>query len=333
MMLGKVGIPFALRRYPLLKTAGFAAAVLLSSTVLAPQFRAFADPAPVAATVAGPLTPLQLDSIHNALQWSLNIISGSCPDAEAGYKALAARGVKTIVTVDGAQPDVAVAKKYGLRYVHIPVEYSGIAHEDALKIIRAVRDLPGPVFIHCHHGKHRGPAAAAIVAITLANYSNDQAAAALKQSGTGENYKGLWALVKGFKPPTKDELDKADKTFPEKATMGGTVGAMISIDNRFDGMKAIKGAGWKSTPEHPDLDAAHEALLLREAFRELARLPQTAKYPADYADMIAKSEAAAADMEAAIRAGDSAKATAAFTTIQANCGSCHKVYRDNIPVN
>ena len=29
-------------------------------------------------------------------------------------------------------------------------------------LARAARTLPGPIFVHCHHGMHRGPAAAAV---------------------------------------------------------------------------------------------------------------------------------------------------------------------------
>ncbi len=38
--------------------------------------------------------------------------------------------------------------------------HGGISRDQSLTIARAVQDLPGPVFIHCHHGKHRGPTAA-----------------------------------------------------------------------------------------------------------------------------------------------------------------------------
>ncbi len=34
------------------------------------------------------------------------------------------------------------------------------------KTAKAVRDLPGKIYIHCHHGKHRSAAAAATACVT-----------------------------------------------------------------------------------------------------------------------------------------------------------------------
>lgn len=285
-------------------------------------------PATTAPKVEGPLTPVDIEAVHNALKWSDNIYSGSCPNGEVGYKALAKMGVKTIVTVDGAKPDLAVAHKYGLRYVHIPVEYSGIARVDAIKIIRAVRDLPGPVFIHCHHGIHRGPAATAMVAIALASFDNAKANAALKQAGTGANYKGLWKDVDGFKAPTKAEIDAADNTFPESTNPSSLADAMVHIDGRFDNLKPVKDGNLKAVPEHPDIEPAHEALLLSEAFTELNRSDETTKRGPDFAAKMKAAQDAAQNLEDAVRAGKIEEVVAAYDATKASCGSCHKMYRD-----
>ncbi|BCM88546.1 hypothetical protein IAD21_00379 [Abditibacteriota bacterium] len=323
-----------------------ALALSLGGALLVPYFASAAPDAPAPAPpntpatgiapaippkVDRPLTPVDIAAVHNALKWSDNIYSGSCPDGEAGYKALAEKGIKTIVTVDGATPDIADAHKYGLRYVHIPVEYSGIARVDALKIIRAVRDLPGPVFIHCHHGIHRGPAATALVAIALANYDTAKADAALKQAGTGLNYKGLWKDVDEFKLPTQAEIDAADNSFPETSEPSSLAAAMVHIDNRFDGLKTLKENVFKATAEHPDIDPAHEALLLREAFTELNRSEDTARRGADFAAKMQAAQDASQKLEDALTAGNVDAANTAFDATKATCGSCHKMYRDVKP--
>lgn len=324
--------PF-LRRSPALLLAGaLLIPVCIAAAPEAPKDAA--KPATVEAAKpaekpTGPLTPVDIATIHNALKWSNNIYSGSCPEGgEAGFKALAAMGIKTVITVDGAQPDVENAKKYGLRYVHIPVEYSGIARVDAIKIIRAVRDLPGPVFIHCHHGLHRGPAAAALVAIALANYDNQKADDALKQAGTGLNYKGLWRDVDDFKAPTQAEIDAADNSFPEKVPMRNMTAAMIALDERLDGLKAAQKAKWTAPADHPDINPPHEAMLLREHYTELKRSPASAKFPTDFMTKLDTSERNAQALEDALRGKDLEKATTAFDAVKADCSGCHKVYRD-----
>lgn len=103
---------------------------------------------------------------------------------------------------------------------------------------------------------------------------------------------------------------------------------MVTIDQRWEHMGEVHEAGWKAPPSHPDIDPAHEALSLREDFRELARSPETAEFPADYRQKINETEVFAAALEAALRAKDIPKAQEAYKSIGASCKSCHAVYRD-----
>lgn len=281
----------------------------------------------------GPAVSVPLEPIHNTFKLGRKIISGSCPYGDAGFRALAQQGVKTIISVDGARPDEALARKYGMRYVHIPVTYSGVTRDQALSIGRAVRDLPGPVFIHCHHGKHRGPTAAVIAVMVNEGWTVEQAQATMKQAGTSPHYTGLWAAAREWKQPTKEELDQADASFPAAATIPATAAAMVVIDERWEHLGAVREAGWKAPSSHPDIDPPHEAMLLREDFRELVRSPDTAKRPAGYRRKMIEAEVAAAALEAAIRANDSAGAQEAFDTVKQSCNSCHSVYRDVNPAS
>src|SRR3712207_3553770 len=64
--------------------------------------------------------------LHNFLPVSSQVYCGGEPEGEEGFQTLARLGVTMIVSVDGARPKVALARKYGLRYVHIPIGYDGI---------------------------------------------------------------------------------------------------------------------------------------------------------------------------------------------------------------
>src|SRR5882757_8959774 len=102
-------------------------------------------------------TKIEKDGLHNVYRINDKLFSGSSPEGEEGFRSLKEMGVLTVISVDGAKPDVARARKFGLRYVHIPIGYDGISRPQTLRLAKAVRDLPGSVYLHCHHGKHCGP--------------------------------------------------------------------------------------------------------------------------------------------------------------------------------
>lgn len=161
------------------------------------------------------------------------------------------------------------------------------------------------------------------------SFDNAKALAAIKQAGTGANYKGLWKIVTEFKKPTKEELDAVDNKFPESVEAAPMAAAMVNIDNRWEHIRDAKAIEWKVSEKHPDIEPAHEALLLEEAFHELNRSPQTKTYPADFVQMMRDSEKASADLKKAIQAKDNAGAVVAFEAIKKSCSDCHKLYRDN----
>ena len=75
--------------------------------------------------------------------------------------------MQTVISVDGAKPDLEAARKHGLRYVHLPHGYDGVPAPRGDELAIALRTLEGPIYVHCHHGKHRSPAAAGVAWVTV----------------------------------------------------------------------------------------------------------------------------------------------------------------------
>src|SRR5437868_1319905 len=121
------------------------------------------------------IKPINAHGIENAYALSRNLFSGSAPEGDEGFDALQKLGIKTIITVDGALPDVERAHAHGMRYIHLPHGYDGIPPQTQLQLIKAVETAGGPIYIHCHHGKHRGPVAAAVVCMAEKNWSPAEA--------------------------------------------------------------------------------------------------------------------------------------------------------------
>ncbi len=274
---------------------------------------------------------VKAEGLHNVFRITDKLLSGSSPDGDEGFRSLKALGVKTIISVDGARPDLDSAHQFGLRYVHLPIGYDGMTRQRALQIAKAVRDLPGLVYIHCHHGQHRGPAAAAAVHLCLDdNCSVEQALAEMHRAGTDPHYTGLYELPKSLTRPTAKELDSIPADFPEAAAVPDLVQIMVAVDGRWDNLKRVKEAGWKTPADHPDLDPPHEALQLVEHFREASRLKQSVERSDEFRRWLAAVEADATGLERALRL-DHAAADEAFGKVGAMCVKCHAKYRDTPP--
>jgi hypothetical protein len=92
-----------------------------------------------------PYQPQKVAAQHlpNAYQIHAKVILGGLPEGDAAFQELAGLSVKTIISVDGATPDVATAKKYGLRYVHLGAGARGAAFAGAFQ--GAVANGVGPI--------------------------------------------------------------------------------------------------------------------------------------------------------------------------------------------
>ncbi len=214
-------------------------------------------------------SPVDFPGIHNLVAFHDGFVSGSAPEGDAGLDSLAKLGFKTVISVDGAIPDVEGARKRGLRYVHLPIGYDGFDDARKAELVRAVRDLPKPIYIHCHHGKHRSAGAAGTIGVSLGWMSNAAAAERMKVSQTAESYKGLWACTAKAAPMMAAAIDAARADFPEITKPDSMVAAMVVIDEAFDRLKLVEKNGWKVPADHPDLAPAADAGKLADLLRLL----------------------------------------------------------------
>jgi len=295
-------------------------------------FIAFLCVAGFAAVAAEPAEPIQAAPLHNVFKLEGGLYSGDAPEGDEGFRELQKLGVKTIISVDGSQPNVELAHKFGMRYVHLPFGYDGVPQARGLELAKAAQRAAaeGPVYLHCHHGMHRGPAAVAIVCRALDGWSPDQADTFLKQAGTSPDYAGLFRDVKGFQPPTAEQLARLPANFPEHIKPGPLVDAMVAIDERFDALKAAQKAGWREIPGHPDLQPAQAAALLWEGFRELGRDPGIQKRGDNFTAKMADGEKAADALRKILGdpTGDTPARDTALQTMTKTCGACHKAHRN-----
>jgi protein tyrosine phosphatase (PTP) superfamily phosphohydrolase (DUF442 family) len=274
-------------------------------------------------------TPIHKPGLDNAYWLTDRVLSGAQPEGEAAFRELAALGVKTVLSVDGSTPDVEAAKKAGLRYVHLPIGYDGVPKERALELAKAIEELDGPIYIHCHHGQHRGPAAAVVACVVAGKMDNARAVETMKILGTGPQYIGLWASAREAKRADAATLRNLHVDYREVSPIPPLAEAMVGIDGVFERLQLCGKAGWKTPAEHPDIDPPHEALRLRETVVEIQRTEDCKARPEDFRRLMEAARAASERLETLLRKGDSADA--AFAALKQACADCHKPYRNTRP--
>jgi protein tyrosine phosphatase (PTP) superfamily phosphohydrolase (DUF442 family) len=314
----------------LLKASFMRSRVLIPGVLLLVTASGFA-PAP-----REPFAALNEPSLPNAHRVDDKLLSGAQPEGEAGFAALRDLGVKTVISVDGARPDVETARKYGLRYVHLPIGYDDVTAEEGRAIARAIDELPGLIYLHCHHGKHRSAAALAVACVMNRRLKPEQAESVLRTFGTGENYKGLWASALAARPLDAAVLAAVKVDYREAAPVPPLADAMVQIDQTMERLKLSEKAGWRPLSAHPDVDPPHEALQLMERLRELGRTHEIRSRPAAFRRLLDEGETGAATLHESLSAWSAlgytgtppAPVAAAMKAVNTSCTSCHKLFRD-----
>ena len=282
------------------------------------------------------LNPLTVDGLENVYQYNERIYGGSGPHTADNFAELKQLGIGMVISVDGATPKVELAEAEGLQYVHIPIAYGGINRAARLQLVKAYSETSDRIYVHCHHGKHRGPAAIASMLVGVGELDAEEGNRVLQEVGTSKNYQELYKAVRNARVISQDELKDAEPLV-SMATVSDFTQAMAMMDVHWDHLKQIRKSGWVTTKEHPDIDPAHEALLLHEYFRELVRQDSEADYSAEDAALLEKFRyylggalELSAELESGLRQGaESEYLEFKFQALKQSCVNCHEVYRNS----
>lgn len=286
-------------------------------------------------TVNGPLEPVEDEHIHNLFRYSENLYSGSEPASPEAFDTLKSLGVKTVISVDGAKPRLELAKERGMRYVHLPMQYHSVEETQKQALAKALLELEGPIYVHCHHGKHRGPTATTLAMIGLGQWNPETGIDALKQSGTGDYYTDLYASVEQCQPYDLEDLREAEIELPEIAELPAFTDAMVLAQSHFDRLKLSREANFRVPEQHGDISPPHEALQLKEVLHEMSRMPEVKKQPEAFQAMMKGSENAAKNLEDALRdwmqnedeTDPPAVLERRWQVLSQSCTGCHQVFR------
>ena len=281
--------------------------------------------------------PARLDvaPLENLFWVNERLYSGGGPEGEAAFAKLAKLGIKVIVSVDGAEPDVELACHHGMRYIHIPIGYDEITPAQQRQLAKVARDTTQPIYVHCHHGKHRGPAAASVVWRSMQpECTAEDTLNWLKKAGTDPKYDGLYSSVRDFRPIAVGELTDDAVKLVERVKPRGWTEAMVAMDHLAEPIIAAQIRGWPA----PRAEVIRNVTLLEEAFREGERLAEREQRPAEYREWL---RAGAKESQQLRQQLDRVAATeltleakqreawdARWKRVTATCVECHAKFRD-----
>jgi protein tyrosine phosphatase (PTP) superfamily phosphohydrolase (DUF442 family) len=272
---------------------------------------------------------LVTNHLKNVIRVHESLFSGALPETDASFEELKQLGIKTIMSVDGMVPNVALAKKHGMQYVHLPLGYDGISRSRAIEIAFAIRTIPKPIYLHCHHGKHRSAAAAASGCLSLGLVSRENANRVLSLAGTNPGFRGLYDAVANASPFSDAELESSQIVLSETSPVPAIAESMTSIDATFDSLKRECDRKDGINPT----DCANQCLLLREHYMELGRLHEVKRMPQEFHRLREHGETILAKLESefrrtAVESIETKSAKDALIAIETNCKECHVQFRD-----
>lgn len=246
------------------------------------------------------------------------ILIGPAP-GQVELEELSRAGVRSVLSVDAAIPDVDAAGALGLRYMHVPLGYDGIDAVQQARLAAAIKHAEAPLYVHCHRGQHRAPAAVASALISLGRWTPRQGTSLLAAVGCHPGYEGLWSATRQAVLLDAATVDAAAHDLPARATIRDLAEAMAAIDRSMEQLELLAAAGWRPPAAHPDLAPRALAGQLHDQLRAVRDLPP-------------RGDGWHGDLEAAIAAAAILESgeddDAALRAIHARCTACHQRWRD-----
>jgi tyrosine-protein phosphatase SIW14 len=150
-------------------------------TCLAIVVMGMAAPRTRPAEWAQPVLGTKLD---NFFQVSPDLFRSAQPDAGevADLKAL---GIRSILNLRDTHDDATVKGLGGFRLTRVAMEADEVSREQLLQALRAIRDAPKPMLVHCWHGSDRTGVVVAAYRVVFQQWSREQAIDELRNGGFG----------------------------------------------------------------------------------------------------------------------------------------------------
>jgi len=263
------------------------------------------------------------DLPENFCEFVPGLYSGGEPTLTQ-FEELKRIGVTTVISVDGAAPKVAPVEELGMSYIHLPIGYDTVPN----KVVASMMQLNSKneiIYIHCHHGKHRGPAVAAIYTQLIDLATLEEVLEKMQTIGTSELYQGLWEAVRKLDPKEVEATPKMELVSSQ--AVDDLTSSMSKIDRLYDNVKDHLDLSSSAKFNQDELE--HQSILLLEALKESARL-DTHQWNTDkkYTQYAIDSNTFADQLVGEITTKRFDTASITLKNLKQSCTSCHQDFRN-----
>jgi protein tyrosine phosphatase (PTP) superfamily phosphohydrolase (DUF442 family) len=264
----------------------------------------------------------------NMLQVAPGLWTGSRPRGAADFQALSDLGIRMAISVDSGRPDLDNARAFGIQYVHIPLGYGGVSRDQQIQLALALSKGDGAIYLHCHHGRHRAPTAAALALYSLGRTSRQSALAILDRAGTSDGYSGLRACVREARPVSSSDLDSCAMALPESVAVADFVASMVKLDDLIDQLAVIHDLGKPAEASRPPATALVDASSLADLFRVLQEEASSRPNGNAMVPVLREIGSDADLLDQQVERKDWAAASISLKRIAHGCMTCHRRFRD-----
>ena len=275
--------------------------------------------------------PAFFPGVKQVVAFQDDLFSGSKPEGERGMHSLKKLNVSSIICVDGVAPDVDRAREYGIKTIHVPLKYNSPNKTQILDLSSAfmMNRVDGNVYIHCHHGKHRSAAAAALVSIALGLSNAQEMKERMQVAETSQHYTGLWEAVEQQQSINIFDVVENEKIFPSVVNPKGMTAQMVAIDEALDRLLLVKQSKWLIPESHPDLAPAADAGMIAETFRSMQLEKESPLLKKNFTDLIINAFHEASGLEQALKTEtiDVELFDEYLHSVEQSCIHCHNAWR------
>lgn len=141
---------------------------------------ASADPLP---RPAGWAIAVSGTSVANLYRVDPDLFRSAQPTS-AGFRELAALGIRSVLDVAGGDGDAQAAGSADFRLFHVPMTAFGLREDQVVEALRILIDVKNrPLLIHCQHGADRTGAIVALYRVVVQGWSKEDAVREMNEGG------------------------------------------------------------------------------------------------------------------------------------------------------